>query len=184
MIHNYTPLSMPLSLDRGEYTSPSFTITMDDDYGIGIPLNRILDGQDSSCMQGTHVIDSTNCQGVGRILDADWELVNRRGKVISRGTYKDWIHTGTSSEVWIGRFQATWGERLKFILRIHQDIQGYEAANPRLEIHGTEDAEGLSGQFVFVILWAFVWASTGVTLLLILKNRRAPRQKPPTAGSD
>lgn len=170
--HNAIRLSVPLSLAQGEYTSPLFRVRVDDCCGIRIALNRILDGQDSSCMQGTKVIDSTECQGIGRILDADWEVVSDRGEVISRGTYKDRIYTGTSSEAWIGRYVATRGSRQRITLRIHEDVQGYETANPRLEIQGQGDEERAAYAGSAAILWAFVWAGSGVIILLVLKFRR------------
>jgi hypothetical protein len=185
-----TPLSIPLSLARGEYASPLFTTYTDKDYGIQIDLNRIPDGQDSSCVLGTPKFNSDLCQGTGRVLDADWELVNDGGAVIAQGTHKDRMFTGRFN--WLDRFHATKGERLKFILRIHQDLQGYESANPRLEIlerlnYPNVDGPGGAFLFYFGFLWAVIWVGSGVIIHDFYLHdfywkRRPPRKEPPAAS--
>ncbi len=171
-----TSLSVPLSLGVEEYTSPPFTIYVGNHgYGIRISLDRILDGQDASCIQNNKVIDSTRCRGVGRILDTDWELVNNRGGVIGRGSYKGRIYTGTSCPIWIGNFKAHFGDRLKLILRIRQDIQAYQTANPRLEVQTDVDGVDSVAYFSAAMLWAFVFIGSGTIMLLVLKPRHANR---------
>jgi len=42
--HNFTPLSVPISLKSGEYVSPFFTTDLDDDYQVEIYFLPLLSG--------------------------------------------------------------------------------------------------------------------------------------------
>ena len=171
--HGPVSLSVPLSLKQGEYTSPTFRTGLDGEQGILIALGRIRDGQDSSCFRDGKVIESDVCRGQGRLLDADWKIVNNRGELIRQGSYKDRIYSGSSSEDWIGRFVSKRGSRQRIILTLHSSIEGYETAHPRLEIHGTSDPEGAAFQGAYAIFWALIVATPGVIVLLVLRSRRA-----------
>ncbi len=65
--HNLEPLSVPVALKRGEFTSPFFTTDLDDDYQIEIyflPYPRTP-------------------------LNLDWKILNETGAVIRSGSYRD-----------------------------------------------------------------------------------------------
>jgi hypothetical protein len=70
--HNFEPLSAPLSLKRGEYTSPLFRTDLDEDYQVDIyslPNNRSP-------------------------LDLDWKIVDESGVLIQSGVYTEDQHYG------------------------------------------------------------------------------------------
>src|SRR5580658_11072364 len=65
--HNLAPLSAPISLKRGEYTSPSFKTDLDEDYQVEIyflPFHRTP-------------------------LDLDWKIVDENGALIQSGVYTE-----------------------------------------------------------------------------------------------
>jgi hypothetical protein len=47
--HNTIPMSMPISLARDVYLSPTFTIDLTDIYFLVLVTDRILDGRTSPC---------------------------------------------------------------------------------------------------------------------------------------
>ena len=72
--HNFEPLSAPLSLKRGEYTSALFKTDLDEDYQVEIyslPYHRSP-------------------------LDLDWKIVDESGVVIQSGVYTE---ISTSAEM-------------------------------------------------------------------------------------
>jgi hypothetical protein len=173
--HNWNPMTMPLPLGVGIYSSPYFTTDFDKPYYLVVVSDRMVDGQSASCMEGTKVIDSHACAGVGRPLDLDWEIVNERGAVMKQGTYNDRIYSGEEAK--LGEYLAKLGSHLQVRLSIHREIQGFQSAHPKLEFqpnpeYGLENAYG-SAAFLF---WACVVSIPGILILLSLLATHAIRK--------
>ena len=166
-VHNWDPMTMPLPLEHGVYTSPYFTTDLDKPYYLVVISDRILDGQSASCIEGAKVIDSHACAGVGRTLDMDWQIVNERGIVVQQGRYNGRIFSG--EEARLGEYLAKPGSRLKINLRMHEDVQGFNSAHPKLEFqpnpeYGLENAYGAAA----FMTWAAIVAGPGIIILLAL----------------
>jgi hypothetical protein len=169
---NWTPLSMPLPLNIGSYTSPSFKTGLHDKdkpYYLVVVADRILDGQGSSCLEGGKLIESHACRGEGRLLQMDWKIVDDQGTVFKQGSYAGQIYGGIAEDEKVGEYLPKPGTPLRVVLDVHQDIQGFDAARPRLELqanpeYGLENAYG-SAAF---LAWAVVIAGPGVIILLAL----------------
>jgi hypothetical protein len=158
-------MTMPLSLKGGTYTSPSFMTDLNEPYDLVLVSDRILDGQDTSCLEGAKVKDSHYCRGAGRILDADWKIVDERGTVTQQGAYNDRIYSGEETK--FGEYVPERGSHPRVFLRIHQDVQGLEFAHPKLEIHANPEYSLGSGYaWAAFMIWAGVVAGPGVIILL------------------
>src|SRR5271156_6197136 len=147
---NWTPMTMPLPLRAGSYTSPVFKTSLheaDKPYWLAVVADRFLDGQGPSCLEGGTIIESHACHGQGRLLVMDWKIIDDRGTVLKQGTYAGQIYGGVAEDAKVGEYLPKPGTRLKVVLDIHQDIQRFEAAHPRLEVqanpeYGLENAYG------------------------------------------
>lgn len=178
--HNFTPLSVPLSLGVGEYTLPSFSTDLKLPYSLVLVSDRILDGQEASCLEGAKVIDSDRCRGAGRILVMNWKIVSNTGSIIQQGSYNDRIYSG--DEVWLGVYSPKRGEHPKVILRIYQDVPGYDAAHSKLEIRANVAyTEFLCDKLWYATAWAVVIGLPGIIMLLAILKRSglAPRIRIP-----
>ena len=141
---NLEPLSMPLSLKSGEYTSPFFTTNLNDVYQVEIyflPPGRTP-------------------------LNLDWKIVDRTGAVIQSGSYRD--YETESNDVILGEYRSRRGSRQRIIMRIHQDIQAPDT-HPRLHIglpqRGLDIAEGY---LPLALGWVALFGGAGVITLLVL----------------
>jgi TRAP-type C4-dicarboxylate transport system permease small subunit len=187
---NWTPMTMALPLHRGTYTSPSFKTGLHDQdkpYYLAVVAGRILDGQGPSCIEAGKVIESYACRGDGRILDMDWKFVDGQGKVLKQGTYNGRIYGGLALDEKVTDYLPPKNTPLKVVLDIHQDIQGFDGAHPRLELqanpeYGLESAYG-SAAFLG---WAVIVAGPGAIILVVLLFmrlfwQRAHRKSPDIA---
>jgi hypothetical protein len=153
--HNLEPLSVPLSLKRGESKSPFFTTDLDDDYQIEIyflPYPRTP-------------------------LDLDWKIVDETGALISSGDYsEDKQQMGGNDAILERHYRPKRGLRQKIIVNIHRDVQARDS-DTKLHIglpeRGLEQAYG----FAAAIKWAAIIAGPGAIVLLILAILRAVRRR-------
>jgi hypothetical protein len=168
--HNFEPLSAPISLKRGEYTSPSFKTDLDEDYQVEIyflPFYRTP-------------------------LDFDWKIVDASGAVIQSGVYNEDEHTGGRGNVVLltRRYRPRRGSAHRIILNIHQDVQEQDGqrelqpADTRLHIgvpeRGLQQAYGSAA----AIMWAAGVGGIGAVLVVFLLILRVIRPKNHTSGSN
>jgi hypothetical protein len=156
--HNLEPVSMPLTLKRGEYASAFFTTDLDDDYQVDIyflPFQRTP-------------------------LDLDWKIVDGAGRVIQSGSFRD-PHPGGNA-VTLGHYRPKRGLRQRVLVNIHQDVQtpDPQAPGPDTRLHVGLPERGLEQAYggAAAIEWAVVVAGTGAIMLLILLVMWATRRKP------
>jgi hypothetical protein len=148
--HNFEPLSVPLSLKSGEYTSPVFTTDLNETYQIQIyflPQHRIP-------------------------LDLDWKVVDDHDAVIRSGVFREENTGGNSLN--IGEYRPKRGAHQKIIVNIHHDV---DAAGPDLKLHiGVPDETlGMAYGVAAALGWAAIVGGAGVIVLLVLLIRRAMR---------
>jgi hypothetical protein len=149
--HNLQPLSVSISLKRGEYTSPYFTTDLNDAYQIEMDWDRFPDALAK--------------------LEVTWKIIDDSGTVIQEGTYNDQIRGGDGTT--LGEYRPKRGLRQRVVLQIHQDVQGFDAHHPRLEVSMPETMLESSGYEVPVaIVWAGLVGVVGVTTLLVLIFRQ------------
>jgi len=155
--HHLEPLSVPISLKRGEFTSPFFTTDLDDDYQIEIyflPVPRTP-------------------------LNLDWKILSETGAVIRSGSYTD---DGGNDAIFERRFRPKIGSRQKITLNIHDDVEGV-ASDVRLHVGLPERGLEQSYAFAEAIMWAAIIAGAGGIMLFILFILRANRLKAPVGVS-
>jgi hypothetical protein len=149
--HNLQPLSVSISLKRGEYTSPYFTTDLNDAYQIEMDWDRFPDALAK--------------------LDVTWKIIDDGGTVIQEGTYNGQIRGGDGAT--LGEYRPKRGLRQRIVLQINQDVQGFDAHHPRLEVSMPETMLESSGYEVPVaIVWAGLVGVVGVTTLLVLIFRQ------------
>jgi hypothetical protein len=152
------PLSMPLPLARGEYTSPFFTTSLDDDYQIDIYFLPF----------------------VRTPLDLDWKIVDTHGAVIESGSYRD-EQTGGNNVI-LGHYRPKRGLRQRAIVNIHQ---GEAAPDSDVRLHIGLPERGLENSYAFVPagLWAVVIGGAGVIGLVAALIGRSRRRASPNIPS-
>jgi hypothetical protein len=149
--HNLQPLSVPISLKHGEYTSPYFTTDLNNAYQIQLDWDRFPDALAE--------------------LDLDWKVVDDTGMTVQQGTYSSQIRGGDGAT--LGEYRPKRGLRQRIILRIHQDVEGFDAHHPILKVSVPETMLESSGYEVpLAIVWAGLITVLGVATLLFLMVRR------------
>jgi len=153
--HNLEPLSVPISLRRGDYTSPFFTTDLDDDYQIEIyflPYHRTP-------------------------LDLEWKIVDETGALIQSGGYSE-DQMGGNDAILERHYRPKRGSRQRIMVSIRQDVQAPES-DTRLHIglpeRGLEQAYGSAA----ATIWAAIVAGAGVIMLLVLLILRVLRRQTP-----
>ena len=157
--HNFTPLSVPISLKRGEFISPFFTTDLDEGYQVEIyflPIPRTP-------------------------LDLDWKIVDESGAVVQSGKYSEDQFLVLGNHPWGGndvilerQFRPKRGSRQRVIVDIHEDVvapdaeKSLQSTDTRLYVglpeRGLEQAWGLG----LYSVWAAVVAGIGAIMLLVL----------------
>ena len=156
--HRLEPLSMSLPLQPGEYTSPFFTTSLDDDYQIDIyflPFERTP-------------------------LELDWKIVDAHGAVIKSGSYRD-EQTGGNA-IGLGHYRPKRGLRQRAIVNVHQG-EAAPGSDVRLHIGLPEKALGIGLGFVLAYLWAAVIGGAGAIGLVVAwmaRNRQRTSPNIPT----
>ena len=148
--HNFEPLSVPLSLKSGQYTSPVFTTDLNETYQIQIyflPPHSIR-------------------------LDLDWKVVDDHDAVIRSGAFREENTGGNSLNV--GEYRPKRGAHQKIIVNIHQDV---DASGPDLKLHiGVPDETlGMAYGLAAALGWGAIVGGTGVIVVLVFLIRRAMR---------
>ncbi|WP_128911334.1 hypothetical protein [Granulicella sibirica] len=154
--HNLEPLSLPLPLRRGTYTSPRFRTDLDEDYQIEIyfvPFNRSP-------------------------LILDWKTIDESGALIQSGSYKEDQRTGGNDVILERRYRPKRGSSQRIIVTIAQDVQAPDA-NTKLHIGLPERSLAQGYGFAAAATWAVVVAGAGAILFFVLSLMRVGRRQTP-----
>ncbi len=143
--HNLQPLSMPLPLKRGEYSSPVFKTDLNDSYQIDIVWRGAMDEQMK--------------------LDLHWSVVEDNGAVIQQGILNNQLRGNT---ITLGEYRARRGRRQRIVLRNLQDAQGMDQAHPILEIGLPERGLDSAYEAAFAMRFSPIVAGAGLLILLSL----------------
>jgi hypothetical protein len=148
------PLSMPLSLSPGEYTSPFFRTDLDDDYQIQLyflPYGRTP-------------------------LDLDWKIVDAHGNVLENGSYQD-QQTGGNS-VNLGHYRPKRGLSQRAVVNVHKG-ESVPDSDVRLHIGLPEESLGIIYGSAAAGLWCLIVSGIGAIVLLVLLIRARVSQALP-----
>ncbi len=152
--HKEKPLSVPVSLKQGIYTSPSFTTGSGGDYLIDLNWDMIPARQ--------------------TLVDLDWKIVAENGSVLEQGSFNSDLRGANT--IRLGSYKPESGQREQVVLDVHQDVdQG--GAHAKLEIGPQDTSLGLSNQIAFAAGWAAYVAGPGILLLIIWLILRTSRRK-------
>lgn len=154
------PLSVPLSLKRGDYTSPYFRTYLSGAYQIQLEWARFPDPQ--------------------TVVDLDWKIVDDSGAVIQQGAYSDRLRG--ANNVNLGEYRLSFGRRQRILTKVNQDVQG-ASANARLEIGQPEVSLDISYGILLILGWTAIVGGFGVIMLLVLLIRRVIRRNASAAAS-
>lgn len=158
--HNQKPLSVPVSLKQGEFTSPYFTAGSGGDYLIDLNWDMFPARQTS--------------------VDLDWKIVADNGSVLEKGTFNNLLRGANT--VRLGSYTPNAGQREEIVLNVHEDVdQG--GAHATLEIGPQEASWGLSQAIPFAAGWAAFVAGPGAVLLIVLVILGAKRRKGSAVGA-
>jgi hypothetical protein len=159
--HNFTPLSVPISLKRGEFTSPFFTTDLNDDYQVEI---YFLPHRTTP-------------------LDLDWKIVDETGALIQSGSYTDDRQLRGNDAILDRPFRPKRGSRERVIVNIHQDVEspvaekGMRSTDTRLYVGLPERILDQAWGLGLYSVWAAVVAGTGAIMLLVLLILRVFRRQ-------
>jgi hypothetical protein len=141
--HNQKPLSVPVSLKEGTFTSPYFTPDASGDYRIDLAWDLIPARQTS--------------------VDLDWKVVADNGSVIQQGTFLDILRGANTIN--LGTYTPVSGQREQVVLNVHADVdQG--GAHAKLEVGPPDTSPRLSAAIPFAAGWALFVAVPGAILLI------------------
>jgi hypothetical protein len=157
--HNFEPLSMPLPLKQGQYTSAEFKTDLDDTYQIDLETLGTFDSR--------------------MVLNLHWQIVDDRGAVIAQGDYHQ-PSGGNGSH--IGFYKPKRGTRQRLILTLPEDAKWMDAAQTRVTVGTPEETLDMAYGYAAFLGWAVVVAGPGVILLLIALFRQL-RRRPLVAAS-
>lgn len=157
--HNPRPVSMPVPLKRGEYSSPFFKTERNEGYRIEIKWDA----------SGTK----------WKALDVDWRIVDDSGALLQQGNYNYQLRGNTAA---LGQHHSTRRLRQKVIIRNIQDAQGLDLAHPRLEISLPERGLEMAYGAIYPMKLAFMVAGPGMLILLFLFIARAIRSNALAGG--
>jgi len=162
--HNWTPLTLPISLTPGEVRSPEFTTDLQGRYLVNLVLQPMPDLPKEQCRLGVNWWPYT-CKEEAAV-HLDWQVVDDGGSVIASGPYKPLSVSG--SEVTFAVFQAKRGVHQRIVLRIDRDAGELNAAHPKIVVEaGPEYWEALADFSGFAVQWAEIVGTLGCVWLLI-----------------
>ena len=151
---NDSPVSMPVPLRQGTYSSPWFTTRIHDLYELDlgtIPWRQIP-------------------------ADINWKIIDSHGDSIAAGSWQD--QTSGTTHIMLVRYYPKPGLRQRVIVNIPHDVTGSEAG---LTVSLYCPEASLEGSYAIPIygLWALVCLGIAVVLFLIppalrLWHRSAP----------
>ncbi len=153
--HDPSPVSMPVPLTRGEYSSPLFNTDQDEDYRISVEWNA----PDASW----------------KALDLDWRIVDDSGALLQQGSYNYRLRGNTAS---LGHYHSTRKLRQRVILRNLQDARGLDLAHPKLEISVPERSLDAAYGAIYPVMLAILVAVPGALILLHQRTNRTGRRSP------
>lgn len=151
------PLSVPISLDAGQFTSPYYTPAPDESYQVEIyflPFNRTP-------------------------LDLDWKIVDDGGEVIASGDYTDQV-TGGNDAI-LGHYVPGRRSRQRIVVTIHQG-DNVPNTDPRLHIGLPERGLAVGYGFAFVVGWAILVAFVGVIRVFVASRAKLRTREASSAG--
>lgn len=156
--HNFAPLSMPITLERGQVVSPWFKTDLNDTYQIDLDWPHGLD----------LAID----------LAIDWKIEDTHGAVIQQGTFA-YQDLQRANEVHLGFYKPRRGLRQRVILDIHTGVEGANAAHPTLNVGVPEEGLDMAYGLAVALPWAGIWGAGGLILLIValaLRNQVPGKQ--------
>jgi hypothetical protein len=148
--HNFTPLSMPLPLTRGQVTSPIFKTDLTDNYQIDLDWSW------------------TPAQRIDQPFDIaiDWKIVDPQETLIRQGAFDQRGPQG--NEARLGFYQPSKrGSRQRIILDVHRDVPELAGAHPVLRVETAERGLQQAYGSAFAMVLAAVIAGPGLILLII-----------------
>jgi hypothetical protein len=152
--HHAKPLSVPVSLKRGTFTSPYFTPDSSGKYLVELNWNSFPARQTD--------------------VELDWKIESDNGSVIQQGAFSGILRG--SNTVTLGEYQPAQRQRQRITLNIHQDVAG-TSADTMVEIGPPDATASLSYAIPMVAGWAAFVAIPGAILLLVLLVVGSLRQR-------
>jgi hypothetical protein len=140
------PLSVPITVKKGAYTSPPFRTAPGNDYQVEM---YFLPGSRAP-------------------LDLDWKLIRTDGAVIASGVYKESSTHG--NDAILGHYRPTGLSKQRIVLNIRQndDDPGFDTT---LHIGLPERSLDAGFAFPLVMAWGILFAGGGLIGLIVQQVR-------------
>jgi len=148
------PLSVPVSLKQGVFTSPEFTSDSSGPYLVELDWRGFPPRQTA--------------------VDLDWMIVADNGSVIQQGTLSTILRGANTLP--LGQYKPSSGQHQKVVLNVHTDTAG-TGVNAQLEVGPQENSLTLSSELPLVSMWALFVALPGALLLLVMLIVKAIRER-------
>jgi hypothetical protein len=143
------PLSVPITLARGQYTSPWFTPGVSDMWDIDL--------------KWPHIVQHRNAVSI------DWKVVDERGSYIGQGAFDSKIVGNVNL---LGLYKSKRGIRQRVILDVHDGVTEEIDAHPTLKIEDPHLPEDMAFAFPLALFWAVIVAGCGLIVLIVGARRR------------
>jgi hypothetical protein len=144
------PLSVPVTLASGQYTSPWFTPEVTDMWDIDLEWPYVL-----------HPIEP---------LSVNWRIVDERGSYIAQGTFDSQI---AGNVTLLGLYKSKRGVRQRILLDVHDGVPKEQDAHPMLKIEDPHLPEDMAFAFPIAVIWAAIVGGCGLIVLIVGALRRA-----------
>jgi biopolymer transport protein ExbD len=161
----WVPLDVPVSLAKGHFRSPEFTINLDGGFWIWVEVETAVDDAGVSCVMG---YSSDYCEKNNiHQLQASWTLSDS-GKVVAHGPTDSYpavrggIETKARGQ---GSFEAPGGGHYVLDVDIPEDYNRFDAGHPRLAII-TRDYWRFENEQSWVFLISNQLGATGIAMVL------------------
>jgi hypothetical protein len=176
--HDWTPLSMPISLTPGSLQTKEFRLDRGLSYDVLLHLDpKTIDQQRMACLSGSEPESEAACKNTPTVVDISWAILENGGPVAVGNSRDFW--GGNSFERLLGPFQPTHDGRYTLSVEIHKDASVLAVAHPELQVViDLFERDGLAMSVGFGELEATVVFASGLCLSLlgavpkILRRRR------------
>lgn len=131
--HDWTPLSMPISLTPGSLQSKEFRLDRGVHYDVELLFDsKTMDRQRMACLSGSEPQAELACKDVPSLVDFSWTILEN-GRPVGAGNSND-FRGGNSFERLLGPFQPTRDGRYTLSVENHKDASVLEEAHPKLQV--------------------------------------------------
>lgn len=183
---NWQPLTMPLQLRVKTITSPQFKVEDTSEYLISLDFDRSMDFQKLNCLIGMETLYPERCKGINDALNVSWTLFKNQ-RIEAKGNASDYKargYWGTSIGRNIGSFNGDKSATYSLELKIRENAEELDIANPKIEVQVHPRAIEARGYYFAIPIYLSVVIGLpvglfigGIKLIRFWELRRSQQKK-------